>query len=355
MRFRIKYLFSYACLLLPLLLLFSCRSNFIIPELPKPIALKISDSLHLTDISVKDILVKDSLIIISNYDTSLSHNAFHFFSPMDLAKISEAGELGDMPGRLRFPVFTNFDVENGSLFFKEKHVPDFYTLDFRNLISYNSVSSDNSDSSGVSGSSDRKAFVTAIPDFSRKYNIPEAERYPEITKISENHFLLHGIADEPITVYNNKTGKKRNLPFIEYFSNLDYINNIMLNRSAVAATKSGDLFFVALDMLDRVVLFNSRGYVIRQNLFSASLPMTSGKFTHHFGDIYSCGEFCYVHRFEETNNPQDSRLLIFDLSGRLTKTYSSPVGFGEIAVSEDGTVYTVIRSNSGYSLYKLRE
>ncbi|MCK9303938.1 MAG: hypothetical protein PHP30_04940 [Bacteroidales bacterium] len=326
-----------------LLTIISCRSNYYIPQLPAPVELKVTDSLCLVDLSVADILVKDSLIIITNSlktneETVLSRSAFHFFDSQDLSKIAEVGELGDDPGMLRMPVITNLGEEERIAIVKDRSDSSFYSLDYRNLLS------------------DKRASISLTPGLFQKLQIPDLDKYPGITKVSDDNYILYGIGDEPITIFQKSSGGKRELPFIEYFTNLDYINNIMLNRSFITADKTNELFFVALDILDRVVLFNSSGYVIRQNIFSdIPTPASDGKFIHHYGDIYSTGKYCYLNRFEDINNLQNSRLLLFDWGGRLIKVYKSPAGFGQIAVSDDGTIYTTVLSEKGYTLYELKE
>jgi len=183
----------------------------------------------------------------------------------------------------------------------------------------------------------------------------EVSNYPVIEQVSDKHLLLYGIADQPISIYNLRKGKKRDLPFIRYFNNFDYINNIMINRSLVAVNREDNIFFVALDILDRVVLFNKRGNISRQIIFSNPEPFDSGKFCSHFGDIFWAGKYCYLHRYEKKMSAESSRLIVLDKRGRLVKSYSSPVGFGNVSVSEDGKIFSSIPGEDDTVLYQLTE
>ncbi|GEM_PF-4016913 len=183
----------------------------------------------------------------------------------------------------------------------------------------------------------------------------EVYNYPAIEQLSDEHLLLYGIADQPISIFNLRKENKRDLPFIRYYNNYDYINNIMINRSLVAVNREENIFFVALDILDRVVLFNKRGNIKRQIVFSNPEPFDPGKFCSHFGDIFWAGKYCYLHRYEKDKSAETSRLIVLDKRGRLVKSYSSTLGFGNVSVSEDGKIFSSIPGENDTVLYQLTE
>ena len=129
----------------------------------------------------------------------------------------------------------------------------------------------------------------------------------------------------------------------------------MINNVKVAANKERKVFLAAMDILDRVILFSKNGTSLKQIVFSYPEISVPGKFNHYFGDIYSAKKYCYVTRLDEIKNAGTPILLVFDWKGRLVKTYRSPVGFGQLAVSEEGRIYTTVTSKTNCILYELSE
>jgi hypothetical protein len=324
---KVFYLYIYVFSLI----LFSCGERVRISPLPDATTLKVVKSKDLGVFPVRDIQIADSLLLLLNIDTCCSPMAFHLYSCSSLEKIDEAGVLGMAPGKLQRPAFTNLSEESGHFVIKNELNPDFFLLDINAIIQKG------------------KEPVLSIPAPGKELNSPG------VVKITEDDYLLCGAVDKPQSLYNKKNQKRKDLPFIRYSGNLDYLNNLMINNVKVAANKERKVFWAAMDILDRVILFSKNGKALKQIVFSSPEVSAPGKFKHYFGDIYSAKKYCYVTRPDEIKNSGSPRLLVFDWKGRLVKTYRSPVGFGELAVSEEGQIYTTIASKTNCILYELSE
>ncbi|HBG23497.1 MAG: hypothetical protein A2266_03865 [Bacteroidetes bacterium RIFOXYA12_FULL_40_10] len=311
------------------ILFISCNRKETITVIPESKLLKVKKVVELPNLLISDIQVKGGNVILLNY--SKSDKVLFVYDAETFKEKESFGEIGMGPNEFQMPMFANFSVNDSIITVNDLAL--FKIVDI-NVLQLN------------------KTIDNRIQ---RIMDIDKSLYYSNIHKLTDTNYIVSSSSEYYIALLNPKYQSKQFLPMIKEFNDFDYDNNVLVNTVDIAVNNLNNNFIAAMKYLDRIIIYDSMGKILKQHIFSFPEIKLWKRFELYCAKAICNENFYYILRHEKVSDVNNSRLMVLDHSGNILKVYASSVGFGKIAVLKNGNILNIIQTENNDLMYEMSE
>lgn len=320
-------LFLYS--LIFFILSISCNRKETVTVIPESKLLNIKKVVELPNLMFSDIQEKGSNIILLNFSKS---GKVLFIYDTDNFELKESfGEIGLGPNEFQMPMFANFSSNDSIITIND--------LALFKMVGINILQPNKPISQRIFGMMD----------------IDKSLYYCNIHMLTDTNYIISSSSEYYLALFNIKDKSKQYLSMIKELNDIDYDNNVLINTVDVAVNKSNKNFIAAMKYLDRIILYNSDGEILRQHVFSFPEINIGKRFDLYCAKAVYNGNLYYVLRHEKISDKNNSRLIVLNHSGEIIKVFKSPVGFGRFTVLKNGNIINIIQNENNNLMYEMSE